>query len=84
MIKTLNLNADIPPSRELHVTLPIDVPVGPAEVVLVVSSQVSTGGSTLGELASSEFCGMWADRTDIGDSAEFARQLREEAWKRAG
>jgi len=28
------------------------------------------------ELANSEIVGMWADRTDIGDSTEFVIQLR--------
>ncbi|SPF38497.1 conserved hypothetical protein [Candidatus Sulfopaludibacter sp. SbA4] len=83
MVKTINLNAEIPANRELHLTLPDDVPVGPAEIVLVVSSRTTTGTPTLGELADSEFCGMWANRSDIRDSAEFARQLRTEGWKRS-
>jgi len=83
MVKTVNLNAEIPPNREIHLTLPADIPVGPAEIVLVVLSQTQAGGSTLGDLAVSEFFGMWSDRADIGDSAEFARDLRAEAWKRS-
>ena len=83
MVKTVNLSAEIPPSRELRVTLPGDVPVGPAEIVLVVSSPTETGASTLGELAESEFFGMWAERQDTCDSAEFAKQLRREGWKRS-
>jgi len=83
MVKTINMNAEIPASRELHLTLPGDIPVGPAEIVLVVSSRAPTETSTLGDLAKSEFCGMWADRSDIRDSAEFARQLRTEGWKRS-
>lgn len=82
MVKTISLNVDIPASRELHVTLPDDIPIGPAEIVLVVAPQMPTGNSTLGELAQSEFFGMWSDRTDISDSAEFAKQLRAESWKR--
>jgi hypothetical protein len=82
MVKTVNLNAEIPPNREIHITLPGDVPVGPAEIVLVVSSHTRAGGSPCGDLANSEFFGMWADRADIGDSAEFARDLRADAWKR--
>jgi hypothetical protein len=83
MVKTVNLNAEIPPSREIHITLPGDIPVGPAEIVLVVSSRAPAGNSTLGDLANSEFFGMWADRADIRDSAEFARRSREDAWKRS-
>jgi hypothetical protein len=82
MVKTVNLNAEIPPNREIHITLPPDVPVGPAEIVLVVSSPTGACRSTFGDLADSEFFGMWADRADIRDSAEFARDLRADAWKR--
>ena len=82
MVRTVSLNAEIPPNREIHLTLPGDVPVGPAEIVVVVSTQAQAVESTLGDLAKSEFFGMWADRADIRDSVEFARELRTEAWKR--
>ncbi|MCS6846632.1 MAG: hypothetical protein RMN52_02830 [Anaerolineae bacterium] len=37
---------------------------------------------TFRDLLNSEAVGMWKDRTDIGDSAEFARKLREQAQSR--
>ncbi len=83
MVKTVNLDADIPPNRELHITLPADVPTGPAEIVVVVSSPTRPSVLTLGDLANSEFFGMWRDRSDIEDSFEFARTLRSEGWKRS-
>ena len=82
MVKTVHLNADIPANRELHVKLPVDVPTGPAEIVVVVSSPSGRCDSTLGDLAASEFFGMWRDRRDIVDSLQFARALRTEGWKR--
>ena len=81
MVKTLNLRAEIPPNRELHITLPNDVPTGPAEIVLVVSSSEVASDSTLGALAGSDFLGLWKDRSDITDS--FAHTLRSEGWKRS-
>jgi len=81
MVKTLNLNAEIPPNRELRITLPNDVPTGPAEIVLLVSSSALSRDSTLGALANSEFFGLWKDRPDITDS--FAQTLRSEGWKRS-
>jgi hypothetical protein len=39
-------------------------------------------GMTARQLAASEIVGLWQDRTDIGDSVEFARQLREKAQTR--
>ena len=83
MVRTVNFNADILPNRELHILLPADVPTGPAEIVLIVSSPAVSAASTLGELADSEFFGMWRDRADIKDSLEFARDLRSEGWKRS-
>jgi hypothetical protein len=59
MVRTVNLNTHIPANRELHILLPADIPTGPAEIVLVVSSSVTSTASTLGELADSEFFGMW-------------------------
>jgi hypothetical protein len=38
---------------------------------------------TAGDLLNSDLIGMWADRTDIGDSREFARRLREQAQTRS-
>ncbi len=39
-------------------------------------------GMTARQLAASEIVGLWADRTDIGDSAEFARKLRDKIGMR--
>jgi hypothetical protein len=80
MVKTIRLTVDVPPDREVRIVLPDDVPTGPAEIVVVVASHVSDMAHTLGELAQSEFFGMWRDRTDIPDSAEFARRLWVEGW----
>jgi hypothetical protein len=81
-MNTVTLSADIPPSRELLITLPPEVPAGPAEIVVVVSPSRPSDLSTLGELVNSEFFGIWKDRSDIVDSSDFARGLRAEAWKR--
>ncbi len=82
MIRTIHLTTEIPPDREVRLVLPPDVPVGPAEVVVQVTSPAPSKVSTLGDLARSEFFGLWRDRADIGDGAEFARRLRAEAWDR--
>ena len=72
MIKTVSISAQIPENRELHVTLPADVPAGPAEIVLVVSSAAALSAPTLGELADSEFFGVWRDRSDRGCGRKLA------------
>ena len=83
MVRTVNLNTDIPANRELRITLPADVPIGPAEIVLVVTSSDHAGGRTLGDFGRSEFFGMWHDRSDIIDGVQFARDVRSEGWKRS-
>ena len=83
MLKVFNFTTDVQSDRQIHLTLPSDVPTGLTEIVVVVSPQASTRAHTLGELLHSEFFGMWRDREDISDSAEFARRLREEAWSRS-
>jgi hypothetical protein len=82
MIKTINLSAEIPLSRELRITLPADVPVGPAEIAVTVLSPSRPPGRTLADLARSEFFGMWRDRDDLKDSSGFAKMLRSEGWSR--
>jgi hypothetical protein len=83
MVKTINLSTEVPPNREVRITLPTDVPLGPADIVVVIASRAAASTRTLGDLLRSEFFGMWRSRPDIGDSAEFARRLRAEAWSRA-
>ena len=82
MVRTFSLTADVPPDRQVRIVLPDDVPTGPAEIVVVVSSHAATP-HTLKDLAQSPFFGMWRNRDDIGDSTEFARRLRVEAWSRS-
>jgi len=83
MSKTVTLTAEIPASRELRIKLPADVPTGSAEIVVTVSSAKSFTVSTFGDFLESEFFGMWRERAEIKDSAEFANNLRWEGWKRA-
>ncbi len=40
--------------------------------------------SSAGRLRNLPLIGMWEDRTDIGDSVEFSRKLRERAERRQG
>jgi hypothetical protein len=82
MIKTVRINTEIPPDRNVLIVFPDDVPVGPAELTVVVSPSEKPKVTTLGDLLGSEFFGMWRDRPDISDNLEFARKLRATAWKR--
>jgi len=83
MTHTVKLKTHIPDSRRVQVQLPPDVPVGDAEVVVVVVPSRERRGSVAEDLLASDVFGMWADRTDIADSSEFAEELRRRAWGRA-
>lgn len=39
---------------------------------------------TAAELSQSDMVGLWGDRNDLGDSRDFARQLRQQAETRQG
>ena len=82
MVRSFNLTTEVSSDREIRLTLPDDIPVGPAEIVILVRTSDSRPVKTLSELARSEFIGMWRDREDIDDSGRFARCLRETAWDR--
>lgn len=83
MVKTINLTTNVAPDHEVHIKLPSDVPLGPVDIIVTVSSHIDEKPHTLGDLARSEFFGMWKDRKDIADSSEFARHLRSEGWRRS-
>ena len=85
MNRTIVVRTNILPDRRLHIRVPKDVPIGPAEIVLTITPrQKKTLGSkgTAAELARSPLFGMWADRKDIEDSRAYARQLRARAEER--
>jgi hypothetical protein len=65
----------------LHITLPQDIPTGPADIVLVVSSSTQSELSTLEQLADSEFFGLWRDREV--DSSVLGQELRTKGWDRS-
>jgi len=56
------------------------------EVELILLTEPSSASTrprlTAGRLISSELVGLWKGRKDIGDSAAYARQLREQAQER--
>ena len=57
-----------------------------AEVIVLVEEegqQTAKRPMTGEDWLKSELFGLWADRTDIGDSLEFARALRRQAEQRS-
>jgi hypothetical protein len=80
MRKSITLTTEIPPSRELQIVLPDDVPTGTASIVITFAPSATPTTKTFGDLLNSEFFGIWRDRADIPGSVEFARKLRSESW----
>lgn len=83
-MRTVTLNVDVPADREIRIKLPEDVPEGPTEIVVVIAAGRPLKHGTLGDLLDSDFYGSWADRTDLPDTPEYVRQLREQEWRRGG
>jgi hypothetical protein len=82
MTHTLNVVTTVGPDHTVSIRLPDAVPEGDVEL-FVVAVPRARHSKTLGDLLKSEIVGMWADRTDIGDGVEFARNLRDNAWRRS-
>ena len=78
------MKAIIPPDHRLVVELPPELPAGPAEVVVHILDDAAEKGGTGDELLASGLFGIWKDRTDIDDSVEFARRIRQQAERRHG
>ncbi len=84
-VTTLNIRSKVQADRRLEIQIPKDVPLGPAEVVVLIfpeQPEVARKPLTAGDLLRSPLFGLWKDREDIGDSLEFARKLRAEAEQR--
>ena len=83
-MKAVMYKVVIPADRQLHIAVPEDIPPGPAEIALIIAPETSIErGMTAGDLLRSPLCGIWKDRSDIGDSVEYARSLRATAEQRA-
>lgn len=85
MVRTLTVRTQIPSDRRLLIDVPADVPTGPVEVVVVITTsrtEMPVLAGTAADMARSPLFGLWAHRDDIGDSMEYARQLRLRAERR--
>jgi len=84
-MKAIHLYREIEKDGEISVTgLPFKKGQH-VEVILVPEPKTKIKPRlTAHQLLNSELVGLWKDRADIGDSAIYARQLREEAQRRRG
>ena len=81
---TVQVYTTIEKDGEIHV---MDLPFKRGQQVeLIVRAEPAVDAHaaplTAARLLASELIGLWQDRTDIGDSPEYARQLREQAQRR--
>ncbi|MBI4517297.1 MAG: hypothetical protein HY699_15940 [Deltaproteobacteria bacterium] len=83
-MKSATVKAIIPPDHRLVVELPPELPAGPAEVVVRVLDTAAEKSGPGDELLASGLFGIWKDRSDIDDSVEFARLIRQRAERRHG
>jgi hypothetical protein len=78
-MSSIILHGMITEDGQLQIEFPSDLPPGPVEVEIRLPE---VQGISSDEILASDFVGMWEDRTDIGDSVEYARQLRRQASRR--
>ena len=83
-MKSATVKAIIPADHRLVVQVPPELPAGPAEVVVRILDAAAEKGGTGNELLASGLFGICKDRTDIDDSVEFARRIRQQAERRHG
>ena len=86
MDTTIVVRTNIPPDRNVRIRVPESVPLGLADITVVITPEQKSIGEPAGtaaELARSPLFGLWADRTDIEDSVAYARELRAQAERRS-
>ena len=85
-MQAIRLKRTIRKTGELHLTNLSVVEGQHVELLLLFTSNTNKTTSkkrlTARQLLNSSLIGMWADRSEITDSAEYARQLREQAQRR--
>jgi len=83
-MKVVMYKVVIPADRQLHISIPENIPPGPAEIALIVAPEApAERGMTAGDLLRSPLCGVWKGRSDIGDGVEYVRLLRAKAEQRS-
>jgi hypothetical protein len=84
-MQAIRIKKRIKKNGELHLTN-LDVSEGQeVELVLLYEQKKDSGSKkrlTARQLLNSNLIGLWKDRTDITDSAKYARLLREQAQRR--
>ncbi len=82
-MNAIRLKPTIQKNGELHLTNLSVVAGQQVEVLLLYDPGSGTKKRlTARRLLNSRLIGLWKDRTDIADSAEYARQLREQVQRR--
>lgn len=82
-MQAIRVQQTVEKSGELLLTnLPIEEGQS-VEVLLLLQNKSTKRRRTARDLLDSELIGLWKDRTDITDSATYARQLRDQAQTRS-
>lgn len=83
MSEVIHVQATIERDGEVHVAnLPVKRGQRVELSIRISAAEEAPRGLTAGDLLASDLVGMWADRTDIDDSAAYARELRAQAQRR--
>jgi hypothetical protein len=77
------LKGKITSSRKLIVEIPHDLTPGSVEVILLQDAPAKVAKKPLHRIASHPAFGLWTDRADVIDSADYAAQLRQQLEQRS-
>jgi hypothetical protein len=84
-MQTIALRTKIPYNRKISLTLPMTVPVGEIDLLVVVAENSQEKQPLTGtgkQIKQSKLFGLWKHRTDIPDSLLYAKKLRKSAEER--
>ncbi len=82
-MKTVTTDGEVKPDRRLTVRMPKDFPLGPVRITVTTEPPTNTPKiRTFGDLMSSEFFGMFAERDDLPATNEEFREWRRKLSER--
>jgi hypothetical protein len=82
-METIRISLTLEQDGEIHVSgLPWKRGQRIEMIVLPDADQIERPALTADRLLASGVIGIWRDRDDLGDSADYARELREQAQRR--
>jgi hypothetical protein len=82
MSRTLQIFGEVHPNHTITVSVPTDVPVGPALVTVTVEDDPASSIQTFGDLLRSGFVGSLPEDSELPRTGEEFAAWRKKLWER--